>query len=243
MIKKIFILLIFAAAFQACDDRLNYSGNTRILMQGRIVDRDGSPLKDVPVKIFVQKERRDGNFLWGASDEDEDVISYTFTDDNGDYKMIMPRPNNQNNISLLINHNAANRPVHPNYSGKVITDIATTDATDNTINFTEQVLFRMQDTVKPTVTINNLPEYSYGSLLVNIDGLVHNNTVSHSNMYYQPSLQITEYLENYTSLRYSYNVAKNQTLSFKYKKGGLEGAIITHTIPIGNSDLDYTINY
>ncbi|MXN90261.1 hypothetical protein GR160_03395 [Flavobacterium sp. Sd200] len=244
MIKKIFFLILTAAIFQSCDDKLYYSGKERILMQGRIVDQNNSPVQGIPVNIFVEKDDNDPLFLIGRSLEDEDIISYTTTDANGYYKMLMPRPLNQDNISLIINKPTSEQGQNTDYSNTVVTYISLRDADDYAINFSEQKLYRLQDNITITITVNNVPSNFNGKLLTDISGLINNKITTIQQPYYnQFYLYDTTYQNNFTTIKYTLNVAKNQTISFKYQRNVSTGATTEHLINVGNEPANYNVNY
>jgi len=243
MIKKIFFLICFASFLQACDDKIYYTGDTRILLQGRILNQNNEPLQGIPLTIFIEKGERDGWFIIGPSLADEDVISYTTTDGNGYYKMIIPKPENYDNISMLINQSSPAREQNTDYSNTVITDISISDAEDYTLNFSEQKLFKLQDSVALTITVNNVPDYLNGNLPTNFSGLIHNKIITLDEPFsYNLYLESTTYQNNYSTIKYTFTVAKNQVLAFKYRRNA-SNETVEHLITVGNEPLNYNLNY
>jgi len=87
MIKQISLILI-CAALTSCG--VNYDGESRLVTQITVVDRDGSPIAGRPVDITV------------ADDGDYDVISNSVTDSNGHALLIFPTPDFDDKIQISI---------------------------------------------------------------------------------------------------------------------------------------------
>ena len=92
MQKKI-LLLIFTI-LPLCGCGIDYEWDTKLIIEGRVTTPEGQPLQEILVNTYIVQ---DGTWptLWGGGNGNEDKISETYTDANGYYRMMFPRPENE----------------------------------------------------------------------------------------------------------------------------------------------------
>ncbi|KGO95136.1 carboxypeptidase-like regulatory domain-containing protein [Flavobacterium subsaxonicum] len=236
MLKKLLLFFIAVIALTACDDELKYTGDERVLYQGRITDANGSPLQGVPVSVYISKDGYSGLYYNPISDTD--IISYTTTDAGGNYKMFYPAPRNQNNIALLVNYQNAYNPQNTTYSSTSFQNLIPENLSDNKLDFEDIKLFEVANATTLSININNAGGYAISKL--NLVGLIDKNEVD-----YNFNLPLED--ENY-NYQESYLVAKNQTVTLKYQTRTYinDNTLISNhevQIPIGSEPVNYTLEF
>lgn len=233
MKKTCFFLFIAIPLWLSCDG-LEYSGETKYVFEGRVSDREGQPLKNILLSVHVSKDGSPGAIGLPGDSDDYDLISYVHSDSNGYYRMVFPKPTNQDNIALGINTNTEDARPDENLSSIYVTNIQNTDLEDYFVDFGERRLYNLSDTTMLTVTFTNA---SFGLEAVPL-GLINNaievfNTTTHQ-----------LYPANYDddSITYTFQVARNQSLILRYSNGGAFGSIEEIPITIGNEPVIQTIN-
>ncbi|MFD1605747.1 hypothetical protein ACFSJW_04025 [Flavobacterium artemisiae] len=79
--KKTLLLLLTLFTIYSCD--IQYDGETRIVVQGQVVDKDNNPIADKRIEINTHS----------SSDYvGSDLISFTNTDSEGKFTLIFPSP-------------------------------------------------------------------------------------------------------------------------------------------------------
>lgn len=79
--KKTLLLLLTLFTFYSCD--IQYDGETRIVVQGQVVDKDNNPISDKKVEINAHS---------GDTFNPSNFISSTNTDAEGKFTLIFPAP-------------------------------------------------------------------------------------------------------------------------------------------------------
>lgn len=92
---KYFLLIVVLFCFWSCD--IQYDGETKLQISGKLIDKSGNQLSGKNISINVTD---DGSLNSGFS---EDLISYGVSDENGLFTFLIPAPFNDNQISLTIN--------------------------------------------------------------------------------------------------------------------------------------------
>lgn len=94
--KKIIILICLVLTFSSCE--IQYDGETRIVVEGQLIDKDGNSLSNKKIEINALG---DGYIA-------TDLISYTNTDQNGKFSLAFPSPKTDNLLMISINENEKN---------------------------------------------------------------------------------------------------------------------------------------
>ncbi|WP_426485594.1 hypothetical protein [Flavobacterium sp. 2] len=92
------ILFLFFILFTSYSCEIQYDGETRLVVQGQLVDRNSNPIPNKRVEI--------NNFSDGTYTP-SDLISYTKTDSEGKFLMIFPAPKGED-IAIITTLNGYN---------------------------------------------------------------------------------------------------------------------------------------
>ncbi len=193
--KKHFLFYFFSIFLFSCD--LNYNGEERILFEGRVVDENGNPMHGVYVSA---QANLDSNFLFHPSDED--IISYDYTDENGNFKMIFPSPVNETEMQLFINYEEQS----PDYSKVNFYNIQDENYQNYKIDFEIIELYPVEESVLLTIEVEN--NFSYQVIGWNLDGKVAENLYNYS------PLEVDSNVHFHNSSQKM--VGKNQILTLSY---------------------------
>jgi len=219
MIKRLFLLLLFPLIFTGCGlDELDYDGETKILFEGRIVDENQEPLRNIYVSIYL------------ANEDDTDIINHTTTDNNGYFKMAFPKPIDADYVALLVNSDNYN-PVNPDYSNTTIQSIELDGRHGYNINFNDIAIFPLVNATTLSINVNageiTMPAF-------NLIGLVDYNYIDFDlplsdNLIYNNEAQFT--------------VAKNQIIKLKYETRNATGQLIINEQEIIINEVPVTYEF
>ncbi|MBX9808187.1 MAG: Ig-like domain-containing protein [Flavobacteriaceae bacterium] len=92
--KQIILLICILFLVTSCE--IEYDGETKIAVTGKIIDENGNPLSEKDIEVTVDGG---GSLLSPSSD----LISYGKSDQNGNFTLIFPAPKNGNQIFISIN--------------------------------------------------------------------------------------------------------------------------------------------
>src|SRR5690606_34724565 len=106
--KNLFLLFL-SVIFCSCG--LDYEGSERDAFVGKIIDENGNPKPGVYVQTIANI---DGSPPFSGGDYD--VISYDYTDENGNFEMLFPSPKNEDEMQLLVNYSDRYNAYDPAYS-------------------------------------------------------------------------------------------------------------------------------
>lgn len=201
-----------------CD--IQYQGDTRLLVTGKVVDRDGSPISGVDVITNVSL-----GYGFGGRNED---IGITSTDDQGVFTMLFPKPKGE--IDYTIHFLSTE-----NYQEKRFVNIFYEDFTDYAFRVGEVSLFKNDDIVNLDFSFNqinpqnNITELNVIGMLADYRVWVNPIDEHQNNIYYR-----------------QHEVAKNQTLVLEYIVHNFtnnQNTTHTETIEIGEQNVTHTITY
>jgi hypothetical protein len=92
--KRITLIICILFSLTSCE--IQYDGETKIAVTGKIIDENGNPISNKDIQIVVL----DGPGLILPS---SDLISFGKSDQNGNFTLIFPAPRDGNRISISIN--------------------------------------------------------------------------------------------------------------------------------------------
>ncbi|MEX2350420.1 MAG: hypothetical protein WD554_06030 [Flavobacteriaceae bacterium] len=216
MKNSVFIFLVFILS--SCD--IQYEGNTRLLVTGEVVGRNGSPLSGVDV---IAKISQGSGF--GSRKEN---IGITTTDEQGVFKMLFPKPKGE--IDYTIHFLSAE-----NYQEKRFVNIFYEDFNDYAYRMGETTLYKNDDIVNLDFSFNqinpqnNITELNVIGMLADYLVWVNPNDEQQNYVYYS-----------------QYQVAKNQTLVLEYIVHDFinnQNTSHSETIVIEEQNVTYTITY
>ena len=136
---RIIILFFISLFLHTCS--LIYDGESRLLVEGKILDENGNPMANVYVSAHAKK---DGIMFFTPSEND--LISYDLTDDSGNFKMMFPSPINEDEIAVFINYDELN----PTYSKTVFYNIQNPNFEDQELNLVNS-LYEVDQSVELTI--------------------------------------------------------------------------------------------
>ena len=135
--KKI-LLLFFILLTCSCE--IQYDGETRIIVQGQVVDRNNKPIPNKKVEISTLSE---------SSFVSSDLISYTTTDENGRFTLIFPSPKSEDiSIGTAINDYGNNE-----FQSKIIKG-SKKNFTNYKLDLKQIVLYEIKDITELEVILN-----------------------------------------------------------------------------------------
>ncbi|GIZ09287.1 hypothetical protein FUMI01_20140 [Flavobacterium sp. UMI-01] len=200
-----------------CD--IPYDGETKLVVTGKILDENGSPISGKEVAVEINN----GSTYWPA-----DLISYGFTDSNGVFTLVFPAPKGDYNIMTVINED--DNVFQDKHISAKIKNFNNYKLDLNTIT-----LFRKESITSLRLILNNTTTKK-GITSIEIEGQVPEFDVDLNLNPDNPG-----YFNTY------YNVIKNQTVRLKYTVSDFSTSpssmSYTVSVPIHNEAVIYTINY
>ena len=224
MIRKI-ILFFVLLLISGCTD-IRYDGSTRLVLEGRIINREGQPLGNRYIDIAVYNGEKYGSNA-------QDIISAGQTDANGQFQLVIPAPQGiNNNVSIRINPNATD------YQYKEFALIQRKDFMDYRYSLNDVVL-HLQNSISNLVVTTQQDNPMREISLVRIEGEQAEETVF-----------VNSHPINFIYDVYSFSVIKNQTVMLHYSvtdyttPNNSQTTDYSVAVAITNAaQTNYTINY
>lgn len=218
------IALIFCILFWATSCEIQYDGETKMVVTGKLIDENGNSLPEKDIKITVEG----GGFLLSPAD---DLISYGKSDQNGNFTFIFPAPKNGNRIYISIN-DIINQPNE--FQSK--TYVATENNFENYKLDLDKITIYKKESITTLRLVLNQTSTNKQLKDIKIEGKQPNTSV-----YFNPLPNNSDYLVNF------YDVIKNQTVVLKYTiidySNSATPTNYSISIPIANDAATYTITY
>lgn len=217
------ILLTICIFFSLTSCEIQYDGETKIVVTGKIIDQNGIPIPEKKIDITVSGE----STLFSPSD----LISYGKSDQNGNFTLIFPAPKGEYDFTISIN-NLINQTSE--YQAKDI--IARKNNFENyKLDLNEITLFKNESITNLKLVLNKVSSNKQLKDIL-IEGKQANSHIELNSIQND-----SDYLQT------NYFVIKNQTIILKYTVVDLSGSSTptTHSIsiPINNDAITYTISY
>ncbi|MGV3459460.1 MAG: carboxypeptidase-like regulatory domain-containing protein [Flavobacterium sp.] len=231
MLKNTLYLILACCLLAGCED---YDWETRMIVEGRVVDQNGNPVSGIVVNTEVDTDPSAGNSSL------VEIISYTTTDANGYYRMMFPKPNYNGKINLLINADQYRNAIDAAYSITEISNVRQSNFNDYLVNLGEQDIFLINELTTLTIETNDDPALIGYITAIEVDGLLQQKVIDYNFDVENPDNQFY-----FTEV---YSVAANQSLVVKYttRTEGFNGPVYTTTeasVQIGTEPVTYAINY
>lgn len=223
--KKIAILLFFSL-FYSCE--IQYDGDTKLVIKGKISDRNNIPLANKSINVYVSRESMSIPFVFYIPSE-SNYIGKATTDSNGNYTIVIPKPTNFTEIIVETNDNS--NDLNPKQFRNI--------QLSNFINYQYLVpntkLYQKSSLTNLNVFLNNInPNIE----LLNIEYL--GNIPNEMEM-------INPFVNTYGNFTLNLNVEKNQTIILKYTIKDHSNntiSVLQQNVTIDNSNsINYTLNY
>lgn len=225
MKKNLFIIIILTTI--SCE--IEYDGETKLVVKGNIKNENSEAIYNKEVKLFVTRNSSYLPFIFYYPSE-TNFIGKVFTDDSGNFTMVIPKPkNNFNEIIVEINDDSNL------LNSKRIVNIQTDNFNNYELNLGEFKLFNKSNLCHLQIIPNQVnPE---NELLE----LSYEGNIAHEIIFYNLPEEHSYYYE------IEKNVSKNQTLLLNYKiKNHITNVISIQQTPIiidNSNELTFTLNY
>jgi hypothetical protein len=222
--KQITLLICILFLVTSCE--IQYDGETKIAVTGKLIDENGIPIASKDIQIDVL----DGpGLIFSGSD----LISYGKSDQNGNFTLLFPAPRDGNRISISINDiiNSFNEYQSKNiiFNKKNLENYKLD--LNNLILYKNESITTLRLILNPTSPSKQIKD-------IQIEGKQPNSRID---------LVLYPTLNNDPIINTSYHVIKNQTIVLKYtiidysNNGATTAQSIS--IPIANDAVTYTITY
>ena len=220
-------IILFTLILSSCG--IEYDGETKIVVKGKVVDDNNNPIINKEVNLYVSKNEIYFPFFFYAPSE-ENNIGKTTTNNNGEYTMVIPKPR-ENYSEIIVETNSAVN----NLNQKQYRNIQIGNFINYELNLPTSILYNKND----LATLNIIPnQINQNNELKNIEliGLVPNE-VEYFNL--PEDYYFYDELERL--------VKKNQTIILRYtvmNHNTNTTSVIDENIVIDNSNqIDFTLNY
>lgn len=225
MKKIIFILLVLTTI--SCE--IEYDGETKLVIKGNVKNENSDVINNKEIKLFVTRNSSYLPFIFYYPSE-TNFIGKVFTDDSGNFTMVIPKPKN-NFDEIIVEINDESNLLN----SKRIVNIQTDNFNNYELNLGEFKLFNKSNLCHLQIIPNQinpeneLLELSYEGDIAN-EIIFYNLPDAHS-YYYEIEKK----------------VSKNQTLLLNYKiKNYITNVISTQQTPIiidNSNELTFNLNY
>ena len=225
MKRILFILLVLTTI--SCE--VEYDGETKLVVKGNVKNENSDVINNKEIKLFVTRNSSYLPFIFYYPSE-TNFIGKVFTDDSGNFTMVIPKPkNNFDEIIVEINDDSNL------LNSKRIVNIQTDNFNNYELNLGEFKLFNKSNLCHLQIIPNQInPENEL--LELNYEGEVANEL-----SFYNLPEGYSYYYET------DKNVRKNQTIQLNYKfRNYISNSIISQQVSItidGSNQLSYTLNY
>jgi hypothetical protein len=215
---KILLTIALIISLTTCENDIVYDGQTRFMVESKIVDKDGKPISNLPVTI---------DFSSGYSG---DQISQSLTNKSGTAIQFFPFPvNDIAKAAINIGENTNYIPLY-NYN------IRKSNFLDYKLSFQNIVLYKVDEIAELKLIFNQISTKT-AIRNIKVEGEIVTN-----------SYDFNVGTSNEWSSNFNYTVVKNQTLILKYSivDNSQPSVIITDfvkEIVVQNDPIDYTITY
>jgi hypothetical protein len=209
---------------------IEYDGETKLVIKGKILLENNLPLTNHEVKLFVRQEASGIPFIFFIPSE-TNFIGRATTNANGEYTMVIPKPKSNNNeIIVEINSNTT-------FNKRQVRNIDIDDFSNFEILVATDKLYLRENLSQLFINLNQVNP-NFQLISINYIG-DYTNEVS----FFKPLSD--NYINIYNDL--AQLVKKNQELVIQYEVKNMNtNAILTfqEVIFINDQDfIEYTINY
>ena len=219
-----FLLLLLFASCQ-----IEYTGDERLVIKGNLVDENNNPLSNCTVEAWVYQDNGIPAF---QNIPEKNLVTYTTTDENGNYTMLFPKPSNESGMVVSV------VPMENNQE-KYFWNIQKSNFENYTLNLNSTTIYKKSSISNLIIKLNQIDYSSNEIQYVKLIG-----AFPEQYAYVNPLEGI---IDEYFGYEYQKSVIKNQTLIvqyeiFNYKTGIL--STVEETILIDNRDtFTHTFNY
>lgn len=218
------ITLIICILFLVTSCEIQYDGETKIAVTGRIIDQNGNPIPNKNVDITIYSDD-----MYTPSD----LISFGKSDQNGNFTLIFPAPKVDYKFSISIN-NLINQTSE--FQAKEI--IAKKNNFENYKLDLNKITLYKNESITTLKLILNKTSTNKQLKDIKIEGI---QTSNYIDLNPNPEQTNPDYLDT------NYNVIKNQIIVLKYTiidhSNSATPTVHSISIPIVSDAVTYTITY
>jgi hypothetical protein len=192
--KRITLFLIITALFTSCDPDIKYLNGTKLVVEGKIVDKNNFGIPNTEIIVAFEK------FSGYGYDYREPGLGYT--DANGNFKLYVTSASNEDQMIIIFNEEKAH-----GYQQKKLLNIKDADFSDYKFNIGTTMLYPIDDLVSLKVIFQR----SSGSNDIILENVSFTGASSFYENYINP-------IENYSYseiFRYD-GIFKNQNVNIQY---------------------------
>ncbi len=220
--KRISLLICILFFVSSCE--IQYDGETKIAVTGKIIDENGIPLSGKDIQINVQG---DG----GLFSANSDLISFGESDINGNFTLIFPTPQGEYNFSISISNLQKQTSEFQNQE-----IIANKNNFENYKLDLKNITLYKKESITTLRLLINKTSTNKQLTSIQIEGKLFNDLIF-----------LNPIGNNPNNLQTYYNVIKNQTVILKYTiidySNNGATTVQSISIPIANDAVNYTITY
>ncbi|MDQ6469617.1 hypothetical protein RB619_03095 [Flavobacterium sp. LHD-80] len=187
--KKILLLFITASLCYACE--IQYDGETRIVVQGQLIDKNNNPVSNKKIEITTST---------GGTFGTSDLISYANSGADGKFTLIFPAPKNDS-ISIVT---SINQYQNNELQSKTIYGLKK-NFSNYKLDLNQVVLYETKDITQLDILLNKTTNNKQVTD-IQIEGL-------QSNSY----IDLNTKKDKYQVLNTHFDVIKNQNINLSYK--------------------------
>lgn len=203
---------------------IQYDGETRIAVTGKIIDENGNPIPEKDIEITIYSD-----YMYTPSD----LISYGKTDQNGNFTLVFPAPKGE--LEFLISINKLINQTSELQSKEIIAKKANFENYKLDLN---NITLYKNESITTLKLILNKTSTNKRLIDIKIEG---KQTSNYIDLNPNPLQTSPNYMDTF------YYVLKNQTIVLKYTiiDYSNNGATTTNSvsIPISNDSVNFTITY
>jgi len=194
---------------------ISYDGNSRLMVEGRILDRNGNPIQNIPVTVLAQKAGIYIPFVFYIPDVNNNV-NQQLTDSDGRFKMLFPEPENADEIVVTINRRTTKYNADSKLNRRAFFNIQLANFKQNTVSLGNLELFGLSQATELTIEMKPSSPFDRKGVRLRFEGL----TVDQEDDF---NRTMSGYI--FTEVYQRLSVATNQTAVIYYDVVDLDGNI------------------
>lgn len=129
---------------------ISYDGNSRLMVEGRILDRNGNPIPNIPVTVLAQKAGIYIPFVFYIPDVNNNV-NQQLTDSDGRFKMLFPEPIDADEIIIAANRPTLKYPANEKVNSRTIFNVQVSNFRQNALSLGQLEMFDVDQTTDLTI--------------------------------------------------------------------------------------------
>jgi hypothetical protein len=165
--------LLFLTSILLLSACITYDGNSRLMVEGRLLDREGNPIPDIPVTVLAQKAGIYIPFVFYIPDVNNNV-NQQLTDSDGRFKMLFPEPIDADEIIVAVNRPTLKYPANDKINSRTIFNVQVSNFRQNALSLGELELFDVDQTTDLTIEMKPSSPVDRKGVRLRFEGLTRN---------------------------------------------------------------------